>query len=38
VPYRIPTWRKGELALGREFVAASGKTLDAGTITFQTSP
>jgi RNA polymerase sigma factor (sigma-70 family) len=37
VTYQIPTFRKGEAALGREFVAASGKTFDAGTITFQPS-
>ena len=39
VTYQIPTrGKEGQLVLGREFVAASGKTFDAGTITFQSSP
>jgi RNA polymerase sigma factor (sigma-70 family) len=38
VTYQIPTFRKGEAALGREFVAVSGKTFDAGAITFQAPP
>jgi RNA polymerase sigma factor (sigma-70 family) len=33
--YRLPTYQKGGHRIGREFVAASGKTFDAGTITFQ---
>jgi RNA polymerase sigma factor (sigma-70 family) len=35
--YRLPTFQKGGYVIGREFVVTSGKTFDAGTITFQAS-